>query len=397
MKRLLTTAVVTAGAVALILPSIATPAAARADRPEHDATTWCATSGVEPPCIESVTRDGTAILASDPTWDVSIYGSRGSDGAYLAQWNVAKLPAVGSYVDMGTGEVSHTWSITVDMGTHVPRETDEYVDGATVTRLANNDGTYTVTITGNPVTMGVNAECDDSVTPAHCPFEAGQDVTNFAGEISDFQQWGDSSQWNDFYGMDESTNVEVTYVPPEISGDPAQIVEPLANSHELATGAVFEGFYHITIPNTFLEDMGVDDPTTLGTDGLAATIGSGTATITPGSTSTQVDVTGITFSPRKLTIKRGKVRPTRPTSVHASRSSSTHGRVTFHHARPRGSRIVRYEARCFASHLATRTATGKTAPLHVVKLAAHRAYSCEVRAKAKAGYGPWSERVTLRR
>jgi hypothetical protein len=396
-RRAVMTLLSTCGAIGLLVPMVASPANAVPQRPAMDATTWCATAGVHPPCIVSVSRDSVPILSDDTNWDVSVFGSRGADGEYLAQWSIGWTQAPGMYESMKPGEVDHVWSVTVDMGTHVPRVTDEYGDNITVTRDAHNDGTYDVTTTGNPVLQGVNADCNTSVSPAVCPFTASQNVTTFFGEIGDFQQWNDSSQWDDFYGMDSWTNVEVTYIPPQIIGDPAQIVEPLANSHELFGGGLFHGFYHIIIPNKFLVDMGVDDPTTLGTDGLAATIGAGSVSITPAATSTEVDATGITFSHRSLHVKRGIVTPTRVSKLHARRAATHRGHLSFHQARARGSRIVGYQARCEATHHLTRRVFGKHSPLLDRSLTAGVRYQCQVRAKSKAGYGHWSPKVTLAR
>jgi fibronectin type III domain protein len=195
--------------------------------------------------------------------------------------------------------------------------------------------------------------------------------------------------------MDSWTNVEETDIPPQITGDPAEIDETLVNSHLRPNSDVFQGFYHIILPNKFLVDMGVNDPTTLAADGIAATIGSGTVTVTPGPTSTEVDVVGITFSPRKLRVKRGDVKPTRPTKLHLRRSSSHHIRLSFHHAKPRGSRITGYEGRCVAKGQPTRFVSGKHSPLVDKALHSGVRYRCQVRAKSKAGAGSWSKHRTL--
>jgi hypothetical protein len=346
-----------------------------------------------------VTRDGTAIAEGDPTWDVSIAGGTSSDGQFTAIWDVDAKATHGSYVDMGAAETAHQWSVTVNFGTHVPRVTDSYGDQLTITRSANGDGTYDVTTTGYPVTQGVNDECDVSTAVWSCPVTAGQNVTNFQTEIGDFQQWSDSSQWNDFYGMDSWTNVEETAIPPSITGDPLQVSIQLANSHFLnGSTTPFRGFYHIVLPNKFLKDMGIDDPSTLDPAGVSTSVGtgSGSVSVSPGPSSTQVDATGLTFSPRVLRVKRGVITPTRPSHLTAHRVSAHRGKLSFHRARPRGSKLRFYQARCAASHHATRFAKGRHTRLVVKGLAAHKAYRCQVRAKAKAGYGHWSKKRKLR-
>ena len=371
-------------------------AAATTKVPALATASWCSTSPT-PPCVVSVTRDGLSIPATDPNWDVSVYGSKGSDGEYLAQWGIAGLPASGSYVDMGAGEVGHTWTVEIDMGTHVPRVTDEYGDGVTVTR-SQSGGDYYVTTTGQPVTMGVNADCTYNPDPS-CPFQASQDVTIFQGEIGDFQQWTDSSQWPDFYGMDSWTNVEESTIPPEINGDPLQFIEPLTSSHKLADGTVFQGFYHVILPNAFLVDMGIDDPSTLASSGMAVSLGSGTGTasVTTLASAVQVDVTGLTFSQRTVKVRRGNILPTRPTNVHTHRRSSYRATVSFRPSRARGSHIRRYVVSCSAPHWAIRSGSAGRSPVLVKRLAPHVAYSCRVRAIARAGAGSWTAWVHLAR
>ncbi len=385
-----------AAAGALLVPMVAaTPASsavARAPRTAGDG--WCA-SPTSAPCIVSVTRDSTTISDGDPTWDVTV-GDTSGFGAHSAQVFVSDSSAVvndppyGEFASLAPGETGHTWSITVRVAFQ-PREADGYADNMAIDRVNNGDGTYDVTFTGNPVEMGVNAECTTSSWPWSCPSTSGANVTTFQGEVSDFEQWNDSSQWGDFNGMDMSTNVEASGIPPDITGDPFTITVDLANSHELAgAGSPFQGFFHITIPNQFLIDMGIDDPSTLDPAGISTSIGSGTVVVTPGPDSTQVDATGITFSPRSLKLKRGIVTPTRVTLVHVSRTKfRVH--LGFLKARPRGSRIKGYEARCLATHHPRRIATGKHSPLVVKQLAAGVRYTCAVRARAKAGYGRWSK------
>jgi hypothetical protein len=192
--------------------------------------------------------------------------------------------------------------------------------------------------------------------------------------------------------MDSWTNVEETYIPPEISGDPLQFVEPLTNSHELAGGAVFHGFYHVVLPNAFLVDMGIDDPSTLSSSGMAVSLGSGTGTssVSTVTNGVEVDVTGLTFTHRTVKVKRGNILPTRPSNVQTHRRGSTHATVSFHAARARGSHIRHYAVICSAAHHASRKGSARRSPVWVKGLASGVAYRCKVRAVAKVGAGPWS-------
>jgi hypothetical protein len=360
---------------------------------------WCA-SPTAVPCIVSVSRDGTAVNDGDANWSLTV-ADTSIDGSHAAQFFVSdpgasvtdptNPPGGNEFASLPASETSHTWSITVRVD-FLPREFDGYGDNMIVDRGGRErNGDYTVTMTGNPVTQGVNAECTTSSWPWSCPSTSGANVTSFFGETSDFQQWNDSSQWDDFDGMTISTNVEASAVPPEISGDPLTISIDLANSHSLAgADQPFQGFYHLTIPNAFLEAMGIDDPSTLDPSGISASIGAGTVVITPGPDSAQVDVTGITFSPHKLKLKRGTITPTRVGGLHVSRTAHR-AHLHFTRAKARGSRIRHYQARCLAGHHPTRTATGKHTTVVVGRLVSHTRYTCEVRAVAVAGDGRWSK------
>jgi hypothetical protein len=416
IRRVVLISVTTAASVGLVFPTLAPDVARAAPARAGIVTTtlpWCAAPAAAP-CIGSVTRGETAVTSTSPTWDVSA-GMFTLDGATQINWIVSKKGAPGSYATLGAGEAGNGWSISLELGNELlPRVTSTYADDVTVDREDNGDGTYVVTIDGTVVTMGVNDECQP-VTPETCPDQAGQDITAFQGNVSDFQQWSDPSQWSDFWGLDAWTNVEETSIPPQISGDPLQITAPLTNSRLMPNGNPFVGFYHVILPNRFLEDMGIDDPSTLDPAGLATSLGdgAGTVTVTPGDVTTEVDATGIAFPAgtdpharraarlnsgsahkrtgrRVLRIKRGTITPTRPTALKARRT--THRvRLSFHHSKARGSRIIRYQARCVAAHHTTRKVSGKKSPLLDLRLAAGVHYRCQVRAKSKAGYGSWSK------
>jgi hypothetical protein len=212
-------------------------------------------------------------------------------------------------------------------------------------------------------------------------------IVAFQGEIGDWQQWSDPSQWNDFNGLDQSTNVELTEIPPQITGNPLTISEELGNSHEL-NGQVFEGSWHAVLPNAVLVDMGINDPSTLTSAGISARVGTGTVTVSPGPTSTEIAITGITFSPRTVHIKRGTITPNAPTGLKTRRASATVAYLAFRAARPRGSYVRSYEGRCSAAHHTTRFGTNARSP--VTSLTRGVSYVCQVRAKAAVGYGPWS-------
>ena len=144
-----------------------------------------------------------------------------------------------------------------------------------------------------------------------------------------------------------------------------------------------------TVLAAMLVTVGLSVPL-VGAPAHATPVRPGTVTVTPGPKSTEIAITGITFSARMVRIKRGTITPNAPTSLSTRRASVTVAYLTFRAARPRGSFVRSYEGRCFAAHHATRYGTGSRSPVKVTSLARGVSYVCQVRAKASVGYGPWS-------
>ena len=377
----------------LAVPLVSASAQARPARPDIFPSEWCVNHAA--PCVVAASRDGVAIAASDPTYAVSAAGSLQSDGEFLTQWGIADAQIHRTYATLAPTDVGVPFSITVDVGKHRPRVVDEYAGGVSVTDIFNRRaGTWDVTVAGTAVEQGVNADCDAIAWT--CPQNETNTIVAFQGEIGDWQQWSDQAQWNDFNGLDQWTNVELTEIPPQITGNPLTITEQLGNSHEL-NGQVFEGFWYGMLPNALLVDMGINDPSTLTSAGISASVGTGTVTVTPGPTSTEIAITGITFSPRKVRIKRGTITPTAPTNLRTRRASARVAYLSFRAARPRGSFVRSYEGRCRAAHRTTRYGTARRSPVKVTSLRRGVSYVCQVRAKASVGYGPWSRGRKLAR
>jgi len=362
-------------------------------RPAIYPSEWCGNQA--PPCVVAASRNGVPIYENDPTYAVSASGSLQSDGEFLTQWGIGDALIKGAYETLAPGDVGVPFTITIDVGAHQPRAADEYADDASITNsYDSNTSTWDVTVSGTAVEQGVNADCN--AVAWTCPSNETNTIVAFQGEVGDWQQWPDQSQWNDFSGLDQWTNVELTEIPPQITGNPLTITEQLGNSHEL-NGQVFQGFWDAVLPNAFLVDMGINDPSTLTPTGISASVGSGTVTVTPGPTSTEISITGITFSPRKVRIKRGTITPRAPTSFKTRRATATEAYLSFRPARPRGSYVRSYEGRCWAKHRTTRYGTASRSPVKVHSLVKGVGYSCQVRAKASVGYGPWSPNRKLAR
>ena len=204
--------------------------------------------------------------------------------------------------------------------------------------------------------------------------------------------------------MDFNTNIDSTSIPPQIVKDPdsgAQMIQlDLANAHYLKSEPtkVFKGFAHVRLPNAFLKEVyEVDSPATLTAAGLAPTTGSGTVTVTDTGSALAVDVENMTFSARRVKIKRGVITPRKPTSLAAKRTGANTAKLTFMAALPRGSKVTGHAARCVAV-TGTHVVTDKELdgpPQYISGLRRGVAYDCKVRGLSKAGPGAWTAAVRV--
>ncbi len=353
-------------------------------------SSWCA-DGASPPCIESATLNGGTITSADPTWSLHTVVLP-TPGSSQFIWTVEKDGSA----ELGSGSLSDDWVVEFDVGSEIPRVVFTHGDDVTVTRTPDGGGLYHVTVAATPIV--IVGECDQTSWPWTCPATATQEWDGYLdGQITDYEVWSDPAQRDSFYGMNYSSNVAATSLPPEIVPDPAtgeeRILVRLANPHFLMDGTtMFQGFAHQRIPNAFLRTVyGIDSPGTLTTSGLAPTVtgaGSGTVAVTedPGGGAMLVDATGLTFSARKLLINRGVITPTKPLNVRARRVRPGAGRVRFDPATPRGSKITGYRARC-VHDASVVVVTGSGSPITVNGLQHGVGYDCHVRALSKAGPG----------
>ena len=351
-------------------------------------------SSSPPPCVVSATRNGGPV--SDP-WDITVTPITGTgSGEFL--WN-AERPADADNYELGSANIDDVWEITFETGGFLPRVVFTHGRNVTVAR----SGTQ-VTVTASPT--AVSGECDQGTWPWTCPTTASDALDRDAylgGHITDYGVWDNAAQRNAFNGMDFNTNIAATSLPPEIENDPStgaeRLLIRLANSHFRSDGTtVFTGFAHLRIPNQFLKKVyGIDDPGSLTGSGLATSIGGsggGTAVVSqdPGGGAMLVDITGMTFSARKVLIKRGKVTPVKPKNVRAKRRGST-AKLRFDPVSSRGSKIKRYEARCGTGSGVT--GKSKKSPVKVKGVPSGKT-KCQVRAVSKAGPGRWSKKTKLR-
>jgi hypothetical protein len=394
----------------------------------------CTTTAGAAPCIESVTVNSGAITTpfsyiawyddTNPSKNIYFFAQKDGTGGNL-----------------GFSALTDTWRVVIFVGNwEIPRVTHGKAQNVKVTRTHATDG-YTVTISGNPVT--VSGQCDSSGT--YCPedwvtglpggFNNRQWDGYFDFYITDYGAWNNASQRADFYGMNYFNNIAHTELPPQIvtPADPSippYLLVNAANRRFLQDGTTLvNGHAELRIPNQFLRDVyGVPDPASMTSSGVTVT-GDGGATVDvfqeAGADAMIVHIDGMHFpnvsgsaptpfagpqsessttmlattkkSLRHLKYKVGTITPTRPTNVHAKRVAAHRAKITFDRSRSRGAKVTGYLVRCVMRHgSAVVKVAGRNSPIVVKGLAAGRVYDCRVRAKSKAGPSHWSVRVKLR-
>jgi hypothetical protein len=367
---------------------------------------WCSVHPALDPCVVSASYDGTSFDQNDPNFDVfAIAGTVA--GAVDVLWSVQ--PAFGGPSDLAA-ELGHTFSITIKTS-FVPRVIDGFGTSMTYSRSCGGCGSpagpWLVTITGQPVEVSNQDDCTFPPAGPTCstvPAKPSQAV--FSGEINNYNYTSYSSSSypagfvKSFFGMDMWTNIAETALPPSLiqSGGQDELAISLADHHFEHDGTTLvHGDFYLRIPEAFLATYwGINDPNTLATDGLDASVGAGggtlSVTVEPGNTGVQVKITGLTFSRRKLQIRLGLVTPRAPKNVKARRSSGTTARVSFLAARPRGQKVLGYSAKCDGHRLKV---VGRHSPATIAGLTPGVAYSCRLQARSRAGYGAASKRFSI--
>jgi hypothetical protein len=376
-------------------------AAARANTPTY----WCAGHPALNTCVLSATYNGIAFDGTDPNLDIFAIPTTVS-GAKTVLWNVFPVGAA----DLSAYQGTFTITLKTDVN---PREVDGFGAGMSYTRSSLGGGEYQVVITGQPVSVTSQDGCTFPAGGPTCtPVSPADNTWIFQGEVSDYNYdaYNNLTNYpagfvNSFDGMVMYTNIAETSLPPELMqvGDQNELVLGMTDHHFEHDGTTLvHGDFYLRIPAAFLSTYwGINDPSTLSTDGLNASIGSGggtlTVTVEPGNTAVDVQISGMTFSRRKLLVKLGHVTPRAPTHIKAKRVNGTTGKVTFTKSRPRGQKVNGYKLSCKATNGTTVTAKSKRSPLVASHLVSGQAYRCTVSGHSKAGYGRPSSKFSIRR
>jgi hypothetical protein len=347
------------------------------------------------PCVEQVLKNGlpTPYTSTSPDGDEDVMAIRFLDsGTWWFNWSIQ---ADGGGFTLDTGDV---YSITINTKAIVPGETFARGEDVTVTRALDAAGHHLVTFEQHPVRMA-----DDSCTGAGvCLMTATRTSPGYIdGWIDNLAYISDPDDEAAMLGFDLASNIDWVSSPLELDYVTNSIFLRVSNAHFEADGStVFQGSAEFKLPFPMLRRLyHVDDPASLTAAAFTVTGAGGAATTTvvvdPGGETVHVDIDGITFSKKRLTIT-GNTRPTKPLNVTAERLSPRRGKIRFDPAISRGSKVRAYKAYCthksgagtfFASE------TGDGSPLLLTGLVPGRGYDCTVRARSRAG---WSRAAQVR-
>jgi hypothetical protein len=362
---------------------VATSSSATAATPQDFVERYCPQPG-SAPCLISATLNGVNVPAGGPDFHVEMTGKLASGGDKYFQWQIHQ---VGS-TEMSPSDV---WVLHFDLGTMDPDYTEAFAGKPDVDR-----GTNKLTYTANPIlkTTGCN---ENAAWPWPCSDKATSQQMELNGEV-----WDKST--SEFVGFDRSQSAQgVNGIFLETAADGSQYLSSeMVNSHFLTDGTtVFKGQVRFRLPYQMLHDsFNVPDPSTMVASSLVGTVNGKPASFDfmqdPDGGGMIVDLTGLTFSKKTIVVRRGTIRPTRPTITLTKRVSAGKGKVTFTRSRPRGAKVHGYTARCVSGGQVV-VVQGSYPTIGVTGLRRGHAYACRVRAKSKAGPSRWSAKKVLRK
>lgn len=311
-------------------------------------------------------------------------------------------------LDLDSGDVGSLINVVMKTGDIKPRITSMTGDYVSADRFQIL-GVWYIDIEMYPVEMLESCDGDPELGEPLCPETAdpGDVQVQAQGNINDAYWYStDPVEADKLMGLDQFSNINLLWYPPTIavsSTGVTQLIFEMENSHFYPDGTtVFKGRAQIRIPNNVLRDFyGIPNPDTMVAGSLVGTIGTGDveAYEVESADAWQIDAFDITFSNRKLKTSRGVIVPTKPQGLFADRKTSSKAKITFAESQPRGAKVKGYQARCVSGggHVVTALRIDPTPAVTVTGLKSNTKYTCKVRAKSKAGYGPYSAAVGVTR
>jgi len=353
---------------------------------------WCS-EGNPAPCLVSAKRNGVTVTSADTEFEVQSTGRLSGDFDFFG-FLVAQAPGGSTPLS-----VDDTWQFTFDTGTLQPAYTEAFAGVPDVDRVADGDGTFHVTYTARPIVYTTG--CDENAAwPLPCTETATSEEVKLQVEVQD-------RSGTEFANFDRSQSPQsVNGIFLETAGDGSRYLSSeMVNSHYLTNGStLFHGEVRFRIPYAMLRDsFGVPDPSTMVASSLSGTVNGSATTGTwhvahdPKGGGMFVDVSDLTFSVKRLKVKRGTITPTRPNITKTTRISATSAKVAYTLSKARGAKVTGYDARCVSAggDVATHTKFTPTSPISIGGLRRGTAYTCKVRARSKAGPSTWSLGMTL--
>lgn len=336
-------------------------------------------------CVEAIRQNGAA-----PVDTYTLIGIR--DGAGSAARYLIELQTGGGMYALDPDDV---WTLVLNTGGTAPEELVAKGRDLVVNR-GMSGGHHTISVAMHPVRMATRDVCNAS----GCGGPDGVADTIHPGywrmDVNELDYLADPDDRAAMRNYHFATSADWSSTPPQLDPATNTITADVANAHfESRTPDVrYIGSAEFRLPKPMLTRIyGVDDPDSLTASSFrASSSGSGpdpTTTVVIDSFSVTVQIDGIRFSKRKLSV-RGKTWPRVPRNLRAKRKSALTGVIRTDGARPRGSKVRGYKAVCRprnGSAVRAETTRRNKLPIRVRGLEPGKRYVCTVRAKSKAGLG----------
>jgi hypothetical protein len=345
-----------------------------------------------PPCFVSITKNGTVALEENPILDtgVEVIGGQTFVIEGARYWKFSIADEHGDFA-LNTAD---TYEVVLDIGGGNPGETFSRGQNVVIERNTATIGHHTVTFTMNPVPLSyTDSGCNGNGT---CPERPDYVTTGYLeGSVDNLRYITDPADEAAMQGWDLVATTDWISTPPLLNFDTHTFIVDAANSHcaNLAPDACvpFVGSVSMTFPFAMLSHLyEVDDPASLAPSAFTVT-GAGSAastsvTVDSAGHVVHVDMTGMTFSKRRLKVV-GNMRPSGVRNLKAIRVSGTVGKLRFDPAKSRGSKVRGYKATCKSASGLVVSGSADASPLKVTGLSPGVKYRCTVWAKSRFGDG----------
>lgn len=346
------------------------------------------------PCFVSITKNGTTTLHENNVLDAGVEVITGQtfviEGA--RHWNFSIQDEHGDFA-LNTAD---TYEVVLDIGNGNPGETFSRGQNVVIERDTSVSGHHTVTFTMNPVPVSYTfSGCNGDGT---CPERPDVQATGYLeGSVDNLRYVTDPADEAAMQGWDLVASTDWISSPPMLNYDTHTFVIDAANSHcanPTGTGTCvpFVGGVSMTFPFAMLSHLyEVDAPGTLGPSAFSISGAGGaastTVTVDDAGHVVHVDISGMTFSKRRIKVA-GDMRPGGVRNLKAVRVSATVGKLKFDPAVPHGSKVRGYKATCKSASGLVASGSADASPLKVTGLAPGAKYRCTVWAKSRFGDGP---------